>query len=330
MGAELPRQVAVRFDELDRRIVGALHVDGRASWHRIAHVLGEQERTVTRRGTQLISSGLVRVTGLALRAEGVIVGLRCAPGQARLAGGALARRDDTMFAHVLTGSIDCVAEISCPSERLASLVMDELPATPGMVESFTQPVLRYVRTAHEWHPGLITDDERAELEESAPLPRQRHFGDTADLSKQDKLLLAALSDDARRTYEELARLTGLSEATVRRHLDRLRCDGRVLIRVVVDPAQVGLPIEAMLWVRASPADVDAVAEGLRESPYVRYASRLCGDWQFLINATLPTSEALDDFVSRAPWASRVQHVETSMVLCTLKRSGVLTPRDSGR
>ncbi|MFC7343900.1 Lrp/AsnC family transcriptional regulator [Saccharopolyspora griseoalba] len=330
MGAELARQVAVRFDELDRRIVGALQVDGRASWHRIAHVLGEQERTVTRRGTQLIRSGLVRITGLTLRAEGVIVGLRCAPGQARLAGGALARRDDAMFTHVLTGSTDCIAEISCPSEHLASLVMDELPATPGMVESFTQPVLRYIRTAHEWHPGLITDDERAALEESAPLPRQRHFGDTEDLPKQDKLLVAALAEDARRTYEELARLTGLSEATVRRHLDRLRRDGRVLIRAVVEPAQVGLPIEAMLWVRTSPADVDDAAEGLRESPYVRYASRLCGDWQFLINATLPTPKALDDFVSRAPWAKRVQHVETSMVLCTLKRSGVLAPPSSGR
>lgn len=316
--------MAVPFDELDRRIVGALHVDGRASWHRIAHVLGEQERTVTRRGTQLLKSGLVRVTGISLRTEGVVVGVRSSPGQARVAGGALARREDTLFAHVLTGTIDCVAEISRPRDRLASLVVDELPATPGMVESVASPVLGYVRTAHEWHPGLITDEERAALEESGASPSQRYIGGTDDLDRPDRLLLDALSTDGRRTYEELARLTGLAEATARRHLDRLRREGRVLIRAVVSPAHVGLPVEAMLWVRAKPADIGAVAEGLGQSRFVRYASRIAGDWQFLVNTALPTAEALDGFVSRAPWAAKAQSVEPSLVLTTLKRSGVLT------
>jgi DNA-binding Lrp family transcriptional regulator len=313
----------VPFDDLDRRIVGALHVDGRASWHRIAHVLGEQERTVTRRGTELIKSGRVRITGFVLRAEGVVVGLRCGPGQARLAATALARREDTVFTHVLAGSLDCVAEISCPRERLASLVMDELPSTPGVVESHTQPVLRYVRTAHEWHPGLITDEEHRALEQSAAIARTRHFGGVTDLPRADQLLVRALSHDARRTYEELARLTGMSEATARRHLDRLRREGRVLIRAVVDPWRVGLPVEAMLWVRTQPADVDAVADGLRHSPFVRYATRLAGDCQFLVDVTLPSREALDEFVSSAAWARKVQSVETSLVLATLKRSGLL-------
>lgn len=324
MSSAAARSAAVPFDALDRRIVGALHVDGRASWHRIAQALGEQERTVTRRGTELIKSGRVRITGFVLRAEGIIVGLRCGPGQARLAATALARREDTVFAHVLAGSTDCVAEVSCPPERLAQFVMDELPATPGMVESFTQPVLRYVRTAHEWHPELITDDERRALEPSAESARGLHFGGMTGLERADQLLLRALAHDTRRTYEELARLTGLSEATARRHLDRLRRERRVLIRAVVDPRLVGLPVEAMLWVRTRPADVDVVAEGLRATPFVRYASRLAGDCQFLVDVTLPSREALDEFVSSAAWASNVQSVETSLVVSTLKRSGLLS------
>lgn len=311
------------LDELDRRIVGALHVDGRASWHQIAHVLGEQERTVTRRGTELIRSGLVRITGFVLRAQGVVVGVRCAPGQSRLAAGVLARRDDTVYTHVLTGAVDCVAEISCPPERLASLVMDELPATPGMVESFTLPVLRYVRTAHEWHPGLISEEERAALERSAPVTQRRSVGGLADLPRADQLLVRALAGDARRTYEELARLTGLSEATARRHLERLRREGRVLIRAVVEPRLVGLPVEAMLWVRARPADVDDVARELLASPYVRYASRVAGDRQFVVNVTLPDLDALDEFTGSAAWAAHADAVETSVVLTTLKRSGLL-------
>lgn len=324
MGSESPHSVAVPFDELDRRIVGALHVDARASWHRIAEVLGEHERTVTRRGTQLIRSGLIRITGISLRAKGVVVGLRCAPGQARVAAGVLARRTDTLFAQIVAGtSVDCIAWLSCPREQLPSLVMDELPATPGMVEFRTALVLRDVRTAHEWHPGLITDEERAAMAQAAPVPRERRFAGTEDLSRADRLLLDALSVDARRTYEELARLTGQSEATVRRHLDRLRSEGRVLIRAVVSPGHVGLPVEALLWVRARPADVDTVADGLGKSQYVRYASRISGDQQFLVQVALPDPDALDDFVSRAPWASTVQSVHTAIVLSTLKRSGVV-------
>lgn len=318
---------ALPFDELDRRIVGALHVDGRAPWHRIAHVLGEQERTVTRRGTELLKSGLVRVTGFVLRAQGVIVGARCAPGQARLAAKALARRDDTVFTHVLTGAVDCVAEISCPREQLASLVMDELPATPGIVESFTMPVLRYVRTAHEWHPGLLTDEERAALERSAVVSRQRAVGVLADLPRADQLLIRALIGDARRTYEELARLTGLSESTARRHLERLRREGRVLIRAVVDPWLVGLPVEATVWVKARPADLEAISQGLLASPFVRYASRVAGDRQFLVNVTLPSLAALDEFTGAAPWAAHADAVETSLMLATVKRSGLLSTTD---
>jgi DNA-binding Lrp family transcriptional regulator len=272
----------------------------------------------------LIRSGRVRITGYVLRAEGVIVCLRCGPGQASLAAGALARREDTVFAHVLAGSKDCVGEISCPRERLASLIMDELPATPGVVEIFTLPVLRYVRTVREWHPGLITESERRALEDSAATARGLHLGGITDLGRADQLLVRALASDARRTYEELARLTGMSEATARRHLDRLRREGRVLIRAVVDPRLVGLPVEAMLWVGTRPGDVDAVAEGLRASPFVRYASRLAGDVQFLVDVTLPSREALDEFVSSAAWASKVQSVETSLVLFTLKRSGLLS------
>ncbi|WP_159061233.1 AsnC family protein, partial [Streptomyces europaeiscabiei] len=35
-------------DSLDRRIISALQIDGRAAWHRIAAALGEPERTVAR------------------------------------------------------------------------------------------------------------------------------------------------------------------------------------------------------------------------------------------------------------------------------------------
>ncbi|WP_344986430.1 AsnC family transcriptional regulator [Streptomyces violaceus] len=66
-------------DSLDRRIISALQIDGRASWHRIATALGEPERTVVRRGTRLLDSGLVRIGAMVVRGRSTVIGVRCAP-----------------------------------------------------------------------------------------------------------------------------------------------------------------------------------------------------------------------------------------------------------
>jgi DNA-binding Lrp family transcriptional regulator len=335
LGAMDARQTGPVADSLDRRIISALQIDGRASWHRIAAALGEAERTVVRRGTRLLDSGLVRIGAMAVHGRSTVVGVRCAPGQARVAATALARRPDCVFTHVLTGSLDCVAELLCPREHLASLVMDELPGLPGVLETFTLPVLRHIRTIREWHSGLLTDDEISALAgpAEAPAPPSPSAGDvlppgdvTRELSRSDRLMLNALAEDGRCTYEELGRVAGVSEATARRRLGTLRRAGRVRIRAVIEPALLGLPVEAALRVRAAPASAEAVAAALADSVHVRYASFVTGERQILVLAALPSESALYDFVTRSPWLRDVASVDTSLVLSSLKRGGMLARR----
>ncbi|MGW2384909.1 Lrp/AsnC family transcriptional regulator [Streptomyces sp. NPDC001658] len=328
-------------DSLDRRIISALQVDGRASWHRIAAALGEPERTVVRRGTRLLDSGLVRIGAMATRGRSTVVAVRCAPGQARVAATALAGRPDCVFAHVLTGAWDCVAEVQCPRDRLPGFVMDELPGLPGVVRTSTLPVLRHVRTIREWHAGLLTEEEIAALTDGATVPSTAVAAATAtdpdaasadvlpppddlrELTRPDRLLLHALAEDGRRTYDELARVCGVSEATARRRLGTLRRDGRVRVRAVIEPALLGLPVEAVLWVRSAPAAVASVTAALARSTHVRYASFVTGERQLLALTAFPDEGALHDFVTRSAWLRDVVSVDVSMVLGTLKRGGML-------
>ncbi|NMH98480.1 AsnC family transcriptional regulator [Pseudonocardia acidicola] len=319
--------MAGTLDALDRRIVGALQVDGRASWSRIAAVLGEPERTVTERGERLLGSGVVRVTGLPAPAAGTIVGIRCRPGQERLVALALARRRDTRYAHVLAGPLGCVAEIDCPPRRLAELVVDELPALPGLVDSVTWTVLRYIRTSHQWQPGLIGPEERDALTAYLPSPEHVPFGEVKGVNRADQMLLASLQRDARRDFAELAHVTGLSEAAVRRRVERLRWEGRLLIRAVVDPVRLGFGVRAMVWARAAPRDVDAVAAGLGREPWVRYASCISGDRQLMAEVALPSVDALHDFLTGAPWLEKVSALDSSLIAATLKRGGLFALPD---
>lgn len=311
-------------DALDRRIIGALQVDGRASWRRIAAALDEPERTVARHGARLLEERVVVVTGLGVRGGAVLVRGQCLQAAARVAAGALARHPDTTFAYMLTGAADCLAEVMCPADRLAALTLDELPGIPGLVQSSTLPVLRYFRTIHDWQPGILTDAEADTIREYPQLtplpPEDRVIG----LSREERTMLRALGEDGRRTHEEIARIAGVSEPTVRRRVDWMRRSGVLHIRAVVDPAVLGLPVQAILWVKAAPTKVEAVGETLLSSPLVRYVAAVMGEHQIVADVTVPDRTALFEFVTRSPWVRHTESIETSLVIHTLKRSGVLS------
>lgn len=88
--AELPQG-------LHRRIVGALQVDGRASWRKIAEVLGEPERTVTRYGTELLESRQVIISGMKHEKQMVVLSCDSIASTALLAAKSIAKRPDVTF-----------------------------------------------------------------------------------------------------------------------------------------------------------------------------------------------------------------------------------------
>jgi DNA-binding Lrp family transcriptional regulator len=151
------------------------------------------------------------------------------------------------------------------------------------------------------------------------------FDGTGELARSDRLLVNTLAEDGRCTYDELARVSGVSEATARRRLGALRREGRVRVRAVIEPVLLGLPVEAVLWVHTVPAAVDRVAAALAESPHVRYVSFVTGERQLLVLTAFPDEAALHDFVTRSPWLEEAASVDVSMVLGSLKRGGMLAP-----
>ncbi|MDI3387767.1 AsnC family transcriptional regulator [Streptomyces sp. B-S-A8] len=312
------------LDALDRRIIAALQIDGRASWRRIAAALGEPQRTVARRGLHLLESGQVTVTGLVARGETAIVRLTCRPGAAREAALAAAARTDTIFSYVLSGAPDCVAEVQCPPGELARLMVDEVPARPELRAQEVAPVLRYFRTVHDWRPGILGADEEAALSQH-PVRREGANAPAVELGPEERRIVTALAEDGRRTHEELAAIAGVSEATARRRVEALTGAGVVSIRAAVEPALLGLPVEALLWIRTRPDAVEAVGQLLVESPLVRYAAVVMGEYQLLVDVTQPSMAALHTFLTEGAWLSEVEAVSSHLVIEALKRSATPTP-----
>ncbi|WP_307804934.1 Lrp/AsnC family transcriptional regulator [Streptomyces sp. VRA16 Mangrove soil] len=319
-----PHAPIAPLDALDRRIVAALQIDGRASWRRIASALGEPERKVARRGLRLLESGAVVVRGLVVRGETVILRMNCRPGAVRDTAVAAARRDDAIFSYVLAGAADCVAELQCRPGELGRLMLDEVPALPGLVEQQVSPVLRYFRTVHEWSPGILGDAEVEALGGTAARPVDGVEVPDVEIGPDEAAILRALAEDGRRTHDELAAVAGVSVATARRRVEALTRQGLVSIRAAVEPALLGLPVEALLWIRTRPDEVEAVGRLLVESPLVRYAAVVMGEHQLLVDVTQPSKGDLHAFLTEAPWVRRAEAVQSHLVVEAWKRSGVPT------
>lgn len=317
-------EVTQPIDNLDRRIIGALQIDGRASWLRVARALGENERTVARRGTRLLDNGVMRVTGMQLKVNGTILALKCSPGHVRMCSRAISSRPETIWSHVVAGSQDIVAEVSHSRAQELTFLFEELPAIPGLRSSMTYPVLRYLRTAHQWRPGVLSDAECEQLETGGPVDQRLQVGELEGTSPADRVMHSALMENGRRTYEELARLAGVSEATARRRIDQMRNSGQLVVRAVVDPAVLGLPIKALIWVRTAPRNLDQLVAAIEGTPRIRYASRITGPYQVLIAVDLASRSALDDFVSRAKWTRHADEMDVGVVVATGKRGGLLS------
>ncbi len=308
------------FDALERQIVAALQLDPRCPWRKMAAVLGEAERTVARRGSQLLESGAVAVVGIRPRPAVVLVEMRCMPGTVRAAANALSQRADTTFVYTTTGTGDCVAEVLTEPARIGDVLSDELPSTIGLRDSTSYPVLRYFRTIRGWRPEVLPVDKAEALrsnlaQDSGILVRQQQ------MSRQDNELIDALCADGRMSFEALGRRVGVSEATARRRSEWLLTNNQVHVRAIVEPAAFGLDVEALLWIRASPQHVERVGKSLAELPTVRYAAAIAGNYQIIADVTVEDMSSLYRFITDSEWAQEATGVDVSILLDARKRGG---------
>ncbi|MCX5339228.1 Lrp/AsnC family transcriptional regulator [Streptomyces atratus] len=317
------------LDELDRRIVAALQVNGRASWRRIAEVIGEPERTVARRAARLFDAGMVKVKALASpertgRGDPAVLRLRCEPRCLRPAASELALHEASLWVYAIAEGSEAVAEVFCPPQHFAGFLHEDVSALPGLVGYSAHPVLHYFRVVDTWQPGILTQDQVTRLVDPPTHKPVPHFGPVIELDSDERAIMKALIIDGRATHEELAGVAGVSKATARRRVEALRSMDLLNIRAVVEPSLLGLPVEAVLWLKAAGRHVNPIGRALAALPFVRYAAAVTGEHQIVAQVAMPDKTALHQLLSSdADWMRHVDAMEVSLVVDVFKRSDVL-------
>src|ERR1700712_5222367 len=109
-----------------------------------------------------------------------------------------------------------------------------------------------------------------------PTPRSK----SAALDEVSKGIIEQLQEDGRRSYAEIGKAVGLSEAAVRQRVQKLTESGVVQIVAVTDPMQLGFYRQAMIGVRVT-GDTRTVADKLAAMPAVDYVVLTAGTFDIL-------------------------------------------------
>src|SRR5271169_5424877 len=121
-----------------------------------------------------------------------------------------------------------------------------------------------------------------DLDEPAETGPQGEAGHAAGtlLDAPNRAIIEALQRDGRQPYGAIAEEVGLSEAAVRRRVQRLRESGIMQIVAVTDPLQLGFTRQAMIGINVE-GDVRRVAEKLIEMSEVEYVVMCAGRFDLL-------------------------------------------------
>ncbi|WP_027345564.1 Lrp/AsnC family transcriptional regulator [Hamadaea tsunoensis] len=312
------------FDELDRKLLHALQIDGRAPFNKIAEVLGVSDQTIARRYARLRSTLRVRVAG---RTDPALLGevtwfvrIRCVPSVAASIGAALARRPDTSWVKLASGGTEIVCVVRAATGQDGdSLLLAKLPKTPSVTAVSANCILHvfYGGTFSGGNEGVVHVLSPGQIAQLAPPPVTP--GGPVVLDDVDRRLLESLRADGRVAYTEMADDTGLPLTTVRRRIAELRGSGVLYFDLDLDYRALNLPMQTMLWLSAAPDRLTAVGEALAGHPEVAFAAAVTGTHNVYASVLSPDPATLYTYLAtRIGGLPGIQRVETVPVLRTLK------------
>ncbi|MDX3191259.1 Lrp/AsnC family transcriptional regulator [Streptomyces sp. MN03-5084-2B] len=313
------------YDELDRRLVHALQVNGRAPFSTIAEVLGVSDRTIARRYARLRAAGVVRVLGgvdpTALGAVLWFLRVRCAPSASLPVAEALARRPDTSWVSITSGG----TEITCTvrTESVAdseALLLAKLPRTARVEGVSAHSVLHAFYGGPESLVAKLGSLEEKAIQRLRP-PPVPHRPRPVRLDDGDRKLLAALAADGRTETERLAAFTGWSPTTVRRRMTELRERGVLYLDIDVDGGLFGVHQRTLLWLSVAPAYLEEVGTALAGHAEIAFAAATTGPTNLCATVVCAGQRELYRYLTtRVALLPAITHIETAPVIRTVKQA----------
>ena len=137
----------------------------------------------------------------------------------------------------------------------------------------------------------------------------------------DRKTIALLQQDGRKPNTAISRHLGVSEATVRKRINRLVKSKVLQVTAVTDPYVLGFTLWVQLGIRADLDKVDVIARQLSAFPEVFFVCVTTGEYDLVLAAVFRSNEELYEFLTRRLGKIKgVQRTFTSHILRIVKRT----------
>ena len=138
---------------------------------------------------------------------------------------------------------------------------------------------------------------------------------TTKLDAVSKAIIEQLQVDGRRSYAEIGKAVGLSEAAVRQRVQKLTESGVMQVVAVTDPMQLGFFRQAMIGVRVT-GDTTEVAEKLAALDAVDYVVLTAGSFDILAEGVCEDDAHLIELLNQK--IRRIDGVQSTETFVYLK------------
>lgn len=142
----------------------------------------------------------------------------------------------------------------------------------------------------------------------------------------DRNILVALQHDGAAGLAELAKVAGLSVSATAERVKRLEERGTIRgWRADLDPASVGCPLLAWVFVALRPGSTEAkFREAVAPLEEVLECHAVSGAWSYLLKLRVPGLADLEAFVAgELRRKAGVERTETVLALSTVKETAIL-------
>ena len=113
----------------------------------------------------------------------------------------------------------------------------------------------------------------------------------SQLDEISKQIIEQLQHDGRKSYAEIGKAVGLSEAAVRQRVQKLTESGVMQIVAVTDPLRLGFARQAMVGIKCT-GYVTAVAEAISQLSAVDYVVLTAGSFDLLVELVCENDDQL--------------------------------------
>jgi Lrp/AsnC family transcriptional regulator for asnA, asnC and gidA len=116
------------------------------------------------------------------------------------------------------------------------------------------------------------------------------------LDEVSKLIIEQLQKDGRKSYAEIGKVVGLSEAAVRQRVQKLTESGVLQIVAVTDPLKLGFSRQAMIGIRCV-GDSMQVADAIAKIPSVDYVVLTAGSFDIMAEVVCEDDDQLIELLN---------------------------------